>query len=70
MEIVFSNFKLLFLVHMFYHHQKLIYKKFNKKANNKEIEDDIHETCYLFDKYGIICVSVTELKHSMISLNE
>ncbi|CAF5119048.1 unnamed protein product, partial [Rotaria sp. Silwood1] len=45
-------------------------QEIQQKANNKEIEDDIHETRYLFDKYGIVCVSVVELKHPMVSLNE
>ncbi|CAF4583796.1 unnamed protein product, partial [Rotaria sp. Silwood2] len=42
----------------------------HRKTNNKEIEDDIHETCHVFDKYGISYVSIAELKYPMISLNE
>ncbi|CAF1068223.1 unnamed protein product [Rotaria sordida] len=40
------------------------------KTNNKEKDDDIYETCHIFDKYGIGYVSVAQLKHLILSLNE
>ncbi|CAF3997603.1 unnamed protein product, partial [Rotaria sordida] len=41
-----------------------------KKQIIKKINDDIHETCYVFDKYGVGYVSVAKLKHPMLSLDE
>ncbi|CAF0884261.1 unnamed protein product, partial [Didymodactylos carnosus] len=40
------------------------------KANNKETEEDIREAFRVFDKDGTGYVSVSELKHAMISLGE
>ncbi|CAF5119877.1 unnamed protein product [Rotaria sp. Silwood1] len=41
-----------------------------KKQIIKKLDDDMHETCHVFVKYGIDYVSVAKLKYPMLLLNE